>query len=217
MEKYLRQFELAVIFDDHQIFSSSFSMFLERLGVFSAVYSFNTEGELRDFFVNSPITSVCLFMDYYIPGCNPLFLLSDLRRYCPSIKVIIVSSVTNPVLLKQVLLNKVDGVISKIDEAHEVLAGLQAIKNRQVYLSKSVAKILDSDCTYEAVTSFSVRELEVLTCLSDTHTIEQIAEKLNISKYTVLTHRKNLLAKSGFHSVRELVAFSIRSGLIVNQ
>lgn len=212
MEKTLPKFDIAVVFDDHQLFSTSFSMLLERMGIFSAVYTFSNETDVRTFFIQTAFRQVCFFLDYYIPGCNTLFLVSDIRRYCPGTRIMIVTSVTNPVILKQALLYKVDGFISKIDDADEIVNGLHSISAQKVFFSRTITGILDAEP--DTNIAFSPRELEVLTCFSNTHTVDEIADRLNISKHTVLTHKKNLLAKSGFHSVRELVAYGLKSGLI---
>ncbi|SEJ38040.1 two component transcriptional regulator, LuxR family [Dyadobacter sp. SG02] len=214
MERNLLNFDVAVVFDDHQLFSTSFSMLLERMGIFSAVYTFTSETDVRSFFIQTTFRHVCFFLDYYIPGCNSLFLVSDIRRYCPGTRIVIVTSVTNPVVLKQALLYKVDGFISKIDDADEVVNGLRAISAQKVFFSRTITCILETEP--DTNIAFSPRELEVLKCFSNTHTVEQIADRLNISKHTVLTHKKNLLAKSGFHTVRELVAYGLKSGLITS-
>lgn len=212
MERNSPIFDVAVVFDDHHLFSTSFSMLLERMGIFSAVYTFGSEAEVRSFFIQTTFHNVCFFLDYYIPGCNSLFLVSDIRRYCPGTRIVIVTSVTNPVVLKQALLYKVDGFISKIDDANEIVNALRAISAQKVFFSKTITGILEAQP--DTGITFSPRELEVLTCFSNTHTVEEIADRLNISKHTVLTHKKNLLTKSGFHSVRELVAYGLKSGLI---
>lgn len=61
---------------------------------------------------------------------------------------------------------------------------------------------------------FTKRELEVVRLLADGNNSEQISELLFISKHTVDTHRKNLLAKFGMHSTAELVRFCATNGLL---
>jgi len=60
--------------------------------------------------------------------------------------------------------------------------------------------------------SFTKRELEVLKYMAEGRGSKEISECLYISKYTVDTHRKNILAKSGCNTINELVARSIREG-----
>lgn len=52
---------------------------------------------------------------------------------------------------------------------------------------------------------FSVRELEILRCISEGLDSEQISQRLFLSVHTVNTHRRNILEKSGNRSTHELV------------
>lgn len=60
----------------------------------------------------------------------------------------------------------------------------------------------------------SKREIEVLKLIVSGNLNKQIAEKLNISINTVLTHRKNLTAKLGIKSVSGLSVYAMMNGLI---
>jgi len=54
----------------------------------------------------------------------------------------------------------------------------------------------------------TVREREILRLYADDNTTREIAEELFISRYTVQTHRNNLLKKTGCKNLAELVHFS---------
>lgn len=60
----------------------------------------------------------------------------------------------------------------------------------------------------EILNCLTERELEILRLISQHKTALEIAENLNISKYTVDTHRKNILEKTGLHKTSELVVFA---------
>jgi len=60
----------------------------------------------------------------------------------------------------------------------------------------------------------SKREMEVLYLLAEGKPSKEIAELLYISKYTVDTHRKNMLLKTGTENSIELINKAIRDGLI---
>jgi len=47
---------------------------------------------------------------------------------------------------------------------------------------------MDTNNTY----NLSKRELEILQLIKDGYNSQEVAEKLNMSKNTVLTHRKNI-------------------------
>lgn len=60
----------------------------------------------------------------------------------------------------------------------------------------------------------SGREINVLQQIVRGHTNKEIAEHLNISLNTVLTHRKNITAKLGIKTVSGLTFYAIMNGLI---
>ncbi len=60
----------------------------------------------------------------------------------------------------------------------------------------------------------SEREKEVLICLSKGQRNNEIAEALNISVHTVITHRKNIVRKTGIKSVAALTVYAILNNLI---
>ncbi len=66
----------------------------------------------------------------------------------------------------------------------------------------------------EKVYPLTNRETEILRLIVQGNINKEIAERLNISLNTVLTHRKNIIAKTGIKTVSGLTFYSIRNGLI---
>ena len=66
------------------------------------------------------------------------------------------------------------------------------------YQNESTSKLLDI---------ISNRERDVVRLLLTNKTSKEIAENLNISKYTVDTHRKNILKKLNIDSTFELINY----------
>lgn len=60
----------------------------------------------------------------------------------------------------------------------------------------------------------STREVDVLQHIVKGITNKEIADKLNISLNTVLTHRKNITAKLGIKTVSGLTFYAIMNGII---
>ena len=60
----------------------------------------------------------------------------------------------------------------------------------------------------------SSREIDVLQLIVKGITNKEIADKLNISLNTVLTHRKNITAKLGIKTVSGLTFYAIMNGII---
>lgn len=64
----------------------------------------------------------------------------------------------------------------------------------------------------------SSREIEVLTLVAKGHINKEIADLLNISLPTVISHRRNIVAKTGMKSVSALTIYAVMHGYVdINQ
>ena len=72
--------------------------------------------------------------------------------------------------------------------------------------------------TSDAATSdngeLSSREKEILVCVAKGMLNKEIADKLCLSIYTVITHRKNITHKLGIKTVSGLTLYALLNGLI---
>ncbi|WP_258098295.1 response regulator transcription factor [Marinoscillum pacificum] len=64
------------------------------------------------------------------------------------------------------------------------------------------------------VIDFTEREIDILNLMSEGLTAEMIGDSLCISPHTVKTHQRNMLKKTGCSNGTQLVARSIRTGII---
>jgi DNA-binding NarL/FixJ family response regulator len=62
--------------------------------------------------------------------------------------------------------------------------------------------------------TLSERENEIITLIAEGQTNEQIAELLFLSKHTVNTHRKNIMAKLGVKNTAGIVMYAVKTGLV---
>lgn len=77
-----------------------------------------------------------------------------------------------------------------------------------------VVSSLQSDSDEPDTDPLSDREKDVLVCLSKGLKNNEIADELNISVHTVITHRKNIVRKTGIKSVAALTVYAILNNLI---
>jgi DNA-binding CsgD family transcriptional regulator len=81
--------------------------------------------------------------------------------------------------------------------------------------AKNLNKEAFKNNIYKAYNNFfTIREREIIVEIAKGNTNKQISEKLYISKHTVATHRKHLFKKSNTHSVKELILFCNKIGVI---
>ena len=71
----------------------------------------------------------------------------------------------------------------------------------------------DSSSQNESV-DLSNREVDVLVCVAKGMTNKDISDMLNISVHTVITHRKNIVKKTGIKSVSGLTVYALLNNLV---
>ena len=60
----------------------------------------------------------------------------------------------------------------------------------------------------------SVREVEVMSLVVKGFINKEIADRLNISLATVVTHRRNIMEKLGIRSVSALTVYAVMHGYV---
>ena len=95
------------------------------------------------------------------------------------------------------------GVIELNDDSQRVKSTLNQVTNT-----------LQSESDEPDTAPLSDREKDVLVCLSKGLKNNEIADQLNISVHTVITHRKNIVRKTGIKSVAALTVYAILNNLI---
>ena len=100
-------------------------------------------------------------------------------------------------------------------EAYKVLSGISSLQD-------DIRKhILLEECALEGNVresvednSLSAREKEVLVCVAKELINKEIADQLNISIHTVITHRKNISRKTGIKTVAGLTVYALLNNLL---
>jgi DNA-binding NarL/FixJ family response regulator len=104
-------------------------------------------------------------------------------------------------------------VLKSVSQAELVEAIMQA-QSGHMYLSREVSQVLVMSQAQKPVPLLTSREKEVLSCISEGLTNNEIAEKLFISPLTVDSHRKNLLAKFQVKNTASLIKFAVENQLV---
>lgn len=159
-----------------------------------------------------------LLSDFEIPGKiyrDGSALMALLRRTYPSTKVIFVTTLTNPLLLRAVIKSRAHGVLLKNDSPEEVLSAVRSVSRGQFYIAPSVRRITGighcEEFDTKKVEHLSAREGEVLRLYVSGMSISEIAALSHRSLQTVSTQRKQGMRKLGFTNDRELFEYMLPS------
>ncbi|MFD2037341.1 DNA-binding response regulator [Belliella marina] len=203
----------AVIFDDHRLFSDSFSSMLEKVEIFTSVHSIFDEKLLYQFLIIEGSNPICLFMDFNHYEGNSLFLINEARRFNRSIIIIVVSGVTSPSLIKSILSYQPQGFISKFSGFDRVIECLKKNFEGYHYICPEIKKMMGSFDEIDDI-QFTSRELQLLQIFAQGNSIIQTAGKVHLSKHTVVSHRRKMMKKANCRSITELLAFARQLELI---
>jgi DNA-binding NarL/FixJ family response regulator len=114
------------------------------------------------------------------------------------------------------------GYLLKDSMRADLIAAITAVAHGKSFFSSKVRRILqeeymqalaskDAEDSYELLTD---REREILQLVAEGKTNKEVANLLNLSLYTVDTHRTHILHKLNLHSVPELILYAVRKGII---
>ena len=101
-------------------------------------------------------------------------------------------------------------------EQLDLFDGTISIEGNIQSIHSKLETILSSDAEKEGNDDFdlSLREKEVLIAVAKGKTNKEIADELNISIHTVMTHRKNITSKTGIKSISGLTVYALLNNLV---
>ncbi|CAG9195550.1 Bacterial regulatory s, luxR family protein [Burkholderia gladioli] len=159
-----------------------------------------------------------LITDYAMPGgatVDGLPLLRQLRRGWPAMKVVVLTTIDNPALLREIAKTGVQGLLSKIDEVDHLIAATHAVYAGANYQSPSVReKLAVQASSARAVEAMTTKEAEVIRLYVSGLSISEIAAQLNRAKQTVSAQKGSAMRKLGIERDADLFQYAYETGLV---
>ncbi len=161
-----------------------------------------------------------IIMDIGMPGLHGLEAVSQIRKFLPRVRILILSIHREKKYVVSALRLGVSGYLLKSEAVDELVDALDRVMEGKHYVSPELREIVADELMEsgrQAVKSrledLSGRERQVLSLIAAGAARSDIAEKLFISAETVKTHRKNIMRKLQLHKHSELIAFAHRERL----
>ena len=160
-----------------------------------------------------------VLMDLTMKGKTGLEATAQITKEFPQIHVIILSMHTTQDYVTQALRAGAAGYLIKDCAPAELDFALSAALRGDRYLSPRLKQSAfgPAESTQSADYGgipLTPRQREILPLIAAGLGTKEIAYKLNISKKTVETHRKELMHRLNIHDVPGLVRYAIRTGLV---
>ena len=162
-----------------------------------------------------------VIMDIAMPLLNGLQAAHVIRENTPA-GVIFLSMHTDESYILKALDAGARGYLLKDNADEDIERAIRAVAVGKPFFSPAIARaLLEEDVrlmrkrrardSYDLLTE---RERETLQLLAEGKSNKEAAMVLNLSPYTVETHRANLMQKLGLHNTAEIVLYAVRKGII---
>jgi DNA-binding NarL/FixJ family response regulator len=212
-----------LLVEDHQIVREGIKRILSEENDFELIGSVSDGLEAIEFVAKQQPDIV--IADLSMPNISGIELTKKLSENHPQIKVLILSMFTNEDYIFNAIKAGAKGYLPKQDSTTEILVkAIRAIFDGEDYYSPSISKIVMKSYVNSAKnprfsdiakkSRLTHREKEILKLYVEGHTNNEIADTLNISIYTVKTHKNNIMQKYNFKSTVEMIKFALRNKIV---
>ncbi|WP_370088147.1 response regulator [Ekhidna sp.] len=195
------------IVDDHRLFADGLARILHEDGAFQLQKVHNVTQSFIDEL--SQVQSDLYIIDIQLGELSGLDICVQIKEKYPEAKVILISMIQAPHLIKQGRKNGADGFIPKTTDA----SILKEMVNR-VCAGETVFVERDEEISNpHSIELLTEREMEIIHLVKSGLTTRAIADQLFLSEFTVETHRKNILKKLKLSTANELIAYAYANHL----
>ena len=201
-----------MIVDDQFISRQLFEMIVNSSETYEMVYSVESAA-FADMFVLKHAIDLVLMDILMLDGSNGLDAAARIKKNCPEIKIIAVTSMPEASWLKKARAIGIDSFWYKEASKESILQVMdRTIAGESVY-PDSVQPV---KLGFATSTEFTERELEVLRIMTTGVSNAAIAKQLCISESTVKNHIHHMLEKTGCESRTALAIQARVSGIAIS-
>lgn len=206
--------------DDHRLMRSGLRLVIERHPTFTVV------GEADDgrqaVAMAESLKPDVIVMDIGMPNLNGIEAAGQITARLPEIAIVMLSMHSDEGYVLRALKAGARGYLLKDSAEEDLTRAIEVVREGKSFFSPAVSKVLLQDYmrklqragvedTYDLL---SAREREVLQLVAEGKSSKEIAGLLNLSTYTVETHRSNIMQKLNLKGIPELILYAVRKGLI---
>lgn len=206
-----------VIADDHPIVLVGVRELVERDTRFRVVGEAMCSNELVSLLEQQSVDVV--ITDFNMPADSPygdgLKLVEYLTRHFPAVRILVLTMISNPLILTRLQELGVVGVIQKNQLHNEIQAALKAIAkgNPLQSVGPQATSVLESADLDERFIRLSPKEHEILRLFVSGQSVNEIARGLNRSAKTISTQKVSAMRKLEVGSDQDLLTYCLERNL----
>jgi DNA-binding NarL/FixJ family response regulator len=206
--------------DDHKLMRAGLRLVLEQQPEFTVV------GEADDgrqaIAMAESLKPDVVVMDVAMPNLNGIEAAARIAQSHPTTHIVMLSMYSDEGYVLRALKAGAKAYLLKDSAEADLAAAIHAVMQGKSYFSPAVSRLLLDDYVRKLRRSgaedsydlLSPREREILQLVAEGKSNKEIATQLNLSVYTIETHRANLMEKLGLKGMPELILYAVRKGII---
>lgn len=206
--------------DDHTLIRAGLRLVVESQPDLTVVGEANDGREALD--LAGKLRPDVVVMDIGMPSLNGIEACRRMRAELPSIQVVMLSMHSDEGYILRALKAGAKAYLLKDSAEGDLANAIHAAAAGKSFFSPAVGKVLLEDYlrklqrtgvedSYELLTP---REREILQLVAEGQSSKEIANLLNLSVYTVETHRARVMQKLNLRGIPELILYAVRKGII---
>lgn len=207
-----------IIADDHPIVLLGVRELVERDPRFRVVGEAVCSQGLIELLERQAVDVV--ISDYNMPADSPygdgLKLIDYLKRHYPAVRILVLTMISNPLILTRLHELGVEGVIQKNQLHSEIEKALNAIARNNTYRSQEPTRnsvIASTTAIDQRVESLSPKEFEILRLFVAGQSVSEIARSQNRSTKTISAQKISAMRKLDVTSDQELLAYCLAANI----
>jgi two-component system, NarL family, response regulator NreC len=206
--------------DDHQLMRSGVRLMLEREPDITVV---GEAGDGREAVaLAKTLKPEVVVMDIGMPNLNGIEAALQMTQHNPELAVVMLSMHSDESYVLRALKAGARGYLLKDSAEADLIKAVHVVAGGKSFFSPAVSKVLLDDYVRklkrsgaeDAYDLLTPREREILQLIAEGKSNKDVANLLNLSVYTVESHRSNLMEKLNLKGVPELILYAVRKGII---
>jgi two-component system, NarL family, response regulator NreC len=163
-----------------------------------------------------------VLMDIAMPLLNGIEAAEQVRKVNGDIGIIMLTMHADESYLLRALNAGVKGYLLKESAEDDLLRAVKAVSQGKPFFSPAITqtlledymRVLKQEGLSDSFELLTAREKEVLQLLAEGKTNKEVATILDVSLYTVESHRTNMMQKLNLHNTAEIVLYAVRKNLV---
>ena len=159
-----------------------------------------------------------LIVDHCCDDCFSLKVITAIKQNNPSLNILVISHEKTAEEIKKIINIGIKNYLLKDCDEHEIIDAVNSCaKGEKYFCGQIIDVLLEKELSNKErceTGSITEREVDIIKELVSGKRPKEIADALNISYFTVVTHKKNIYKKLGINHSLELAQYALKTGLL---